>query len=191
MTTDNAEYTPAATLLRREQSRLLVIDVQDRLVPAVWQGDGVVANCTRLVQGAQILGVPVSVTEQYPKGLGPTVPPLAMLVHQRQEKLRFSAVEVLGWGPAAEDSSGRFRIVVAGFETHVCVLQTVLDLLALGYEVHVPHDAVASRSQGNHERALDRLTASGAVISSAESVLFEWCGVAGTPEFRQISQLVK
>ena len=85
MATDNAEYTPAATLLRREQSRLLVIDVQDRLVPAVWQGDGVVANCTRLVQGAQILGVPVSVTEQYPKGLGPTVPPLEMLVQQRQE----------------------------------------------------------------------------------------------------------
>lgn len=191
MGTDKADYTPATSLLRRDQSRLLVIDVQDKLVPVIWQADGVIANCTRLVQGAQILDVPVVVTEQYPRGLGPTVPPLARLVPQRLEKLRFSAAEAVGWGPAGEEGSGRFRVVVVGLETHVCVLQTVLDLLASGYEVHVPHDAVASRSEANHTRALDRLAASGAVVTSTESVLFEWCGVAGTPEFRQISQLVK
>ncbi|MCY2962820.1 MAG: hydrolase [Planctomycetota bacterium] len=191
MSSEPAAYIRSATLLSRRESRLLIVDVQERLLPAIANADLMLANCTRLVQGAQILEVPVWATEQYPKGLGGTVASLAHLLPERLEKNRFSSVEVLNWGTAAADPAGRFRVVVAGIEAHVCILQTVLDLLALGYDVHVPFDAVASRNDQNRQVALERMAASGAVVTTTESVLFEWCEVAGTPEFKQISQLIK
>ena len=98
---------------------------------------------------------------------------------------------MLNWGLAAEDSTGRFRVVVAGIETHVCILQTVFDLLSAGFEVHVPADAVGSRSESNRQVALDRMALGGAVITTTESVLLEWCEVAGTPDFKQISQMIR
>ena len=178
--------------MKPESTALLVIDVQERLMPTIAAAARVEANCAILARAATVLGMPVICTEQYVKGLGHTVPTVRDALPSTAhvvEKTRFSAL--VDGVRAALRTHRTPNVLVCGVEAHVCVLQTVLDLLALGYEVHVPHDAVASRSQGNHERALDRLTASGAVISSTESVLFEWCGVAGTPEFRQISQLVK
>ena len=192
MNAENA-YLRSPELLSRATSRLLVVDVQEKLIPAIVRGEELIQNCVRLVQGAKILGIPAAATEQYPKGLGKTTGSLATLFESIPEKLRFSCAEVLDWGRSSADAteSDRFQIVVCGIEAHVCVLQTVLDLIAQGFQVFVPADAVASRRELDWKFALDRMAASGAVICTLESVLYEWCEVAGTPEFKQISQLVK
>ncbi|MFN7802804.1 MAG: isochorismatase family protein [Planctomycetaceae bacterium] len=191
MSSSPAPYLRSPSLLNRHDSRLLIVDMQDRILPVIGNSDAVLSNCLRLVEGAQVLQVPVTATEQYPKGLGSTNVGLARLLPHRLEKLRFSSAEVLNWGTAAEDTSGRFRVVVAGIETHVCILQTVFDLLAAGFEVHVPADAVGSRVEANRQVALERMALGGAVITTTESVLLEWCEVAGTAEFKQISQLIR
>ena len=178
-------------LLSRNSSRLVIVDVQARLMPHIHQAQRVVSVCRRLIQGAKILGVPVFSTEQYPQGLGETVLELAEVLGPRTQKMRFSAAEALAWGTAAEQQDDRFQIVVAGIESHVCVLQTSLDLMAAGFTVAVPYDAVSSRRESDWQRALDRLSDSGATIVSSESVLFEWCEVSGTPEFKEISGLIK
>jgi nicotinamidase-related amidase len=176
-------------LLSRHDSRLLIVDMQQKLVPVIHENAGVLANCLKLVQAAKILGTPVFATEQYPKGLGETVPELASLIESRPSKLRFSSSECLGWEtcPAGDP---RPKIVVAGIETHVCVQQTVFDLLAGGFLVYVAADAVGSRKPLDRDWALQRMQAFGAVITTTEAILFEWCEVAGTDEFKQISRLV-
>jgi isochorismate hydrolase len=184
-------YLRSSELLSRQASKLLIVDVQEKLTPAIPNVDQMISNCKRLITGAKILGVPVFATEQYPKGLGPIVPELASLLGDRPAKVRFSCAECLGWGFAAEQSDDRHQVVVAGMEAHVCVLQTVLDLLAHGFRVFVPADSVASRSEFDWDVALQRMSACGATITTTESVLFEWCEVAGTPEFKRISQLIK
>jgi nicotinamidase-related amidase len=186
-------YVRSAALLSRDDSRLLMIDMQEKLLPAMLHGERVVSNCVKLARGARCLGVPLSGTEQYPRGLGPTVATLAELIDRRPEKLRFSAAQVLDWpGPHAdtEGTGARPKVVVAGIEAHVCVLQTVFDLLGAGYDVYVPADAVTSRLELDWRIALERMSAGGAVICTTEGVLFEWCEVAGTDEFKQISRLV-
>ncbi|MBS0261284.1 MAG: hydrolase [Planctomycetes bacterium] len=186
-----SNYVRSHELLDRAASRLLIVDVQEKLIPTIAQAARVVANCRQLIDGAQILGVPVFATEQYPKGLGPTVASLREGLSTVPEKLLFSCAEVLNWGTAAEQTEQRFQVVVAGIESHVCVLQTVLDLLSQGYRVYVPADAVSSRQEFDWKIALDRMSNAGATITTTESVLFEWCERAGTPEFKQISQLIK
>ena len=186
-----ARYMRSHELLSRSESRLLIVDVQEKLVPMIAHYEQMLGNCRRLIQGAKILDVPVFATEQYPKGLGHTVAPLAELLGSVPDKQRFSCAEVLDWGLAAEQADNRFQIVVAGIEAHVCVLQTVLDLLAGGYQVFVPADAISSRGELDCTVALDRMSSGGAVITTTESVLFEWCERSGTPEFKQISQLIK
>jgi len=151
----------------------------------------VVSRCERLIQGARILGIPVSATEQYPRGLGPTVGSLATLLGRPPEKLRFSAAEAVEWSGPDDGESSRDKVVVTGIETHVCVLQTCLDLTALGFRVYVPVDAVGSRTVIDRETALQRMRDSGVVLCTTESVLFEWCEVAGTDEFKQISRLAR
>lgn len=177
-------------LLSRESSRLLIVDVQEKLMPLIPVADQLIENCRRLVQGAEILGIPVFATEQYPQGLGQTVSPLNELLEDIPDKLRFSCAEVLQWGGAGQQSDDRYQIVVAGIEAHVCVQQTVLDLISSGFQVYVPADAIASRNKLDWQIARDRMSASGATITTFESVLFEWCEVAGTPEFKQISKLI-
>ncbi len=186
-------YERSHELMSRESSRLLIIDMQEKLLPAIPVREQLLTNQVRLIAAAKLFGVPISVTEQYPRGLGPTaaelrsqLPGLAI-----RDKVRFSAAECLGWGTAAESIDARHQVVVAGIEAHVCVLQTVLDLLAGGFQVFVVGDAVGSRSKLNWEIAFRRMSAAGAIVSSTESVLFEWCEVAGSPEFKQISQLIK
>jgi nicotinamidase-related amidase len=186
-----ASYTRSPELLSRHESKLLIVDVQEKLVPKIFELDRLVANCRTLIQAAKIVGVPVYATEQYPKGLGGTVPQLAELLEKPAQKLRFSCAEVLAWDVAAGQADNRFQIVVAGMEAHVCVVQTVLDLLGNGFQVYVPADAVSSRSELDWKIALDRMSAGGTTIVTTESVLFEWCEVSGTPEFKQISQLIK
>ncbi|OJW08351.1 MAG: hydrolase [Planctomycetales bacterium 71-10] len=180
----------ATQRLTAPQGALLVIDLQDKLVAAVADGPKVVANAARLVRGAQILGVPAQATEQYPKGLGATVPAIAELIPERPSKMTFaccSAPQVL------EQFYGRQvrHVTLAGAEAHVCVAQTALDLLDLGFRVQVAADAVGSRDPFDRDVALRRLEAAGAVISTVEAVLFEWCETADRPEFKAISALVK
>jgi nicotinamidase-related amidase len=191
MTSPKSSYVRSHELVSRTESRLLIVDVQEKLVPMIANYQRMLGNCRRLIQGAKILGVPAFATEQYPKGLGHTVAPLAELLGSVPDKLRFSCAEVLDWGMATEQTDNRFQVVVAGIESHVCVLQTVLDFLASGFQVFVPADAISSRGEFDWKIALDRMSSGGAVITTTESVLFEWCEKSGTPEFKQISQLIK
>lgn len=177
-------------LLGRDDSLLLVIDVQERLLPSIPAADRLVWNIRRLLDGAKILGVPAAATEQYPRGLGATIPEIRERLPAPAEKLRFSCSEcrdLLDRLP----TEGIDKIVLTGIETHVCVLQSGLDLLAGGYRVHVVVDAVAARAELDHTTAVRRLEDCGAVPTTTETVLFEWTHAAGTPEFKQISQLVK
>ncbi len=188
-----ANYVRSPELLSRSDSRLLVVDVQERLVPHMSESDQLIKNCRKLIEGAGILNVPVAATEQYPKGLGNTVPELIDLLPDRPEKVRFSCAETLEWAGSVlsnDEETTRDKVVVVGIESHVCVLQTVMDLLAGGYRVFVPADAVTSRTRFDWEVALRRMSDAGATICTTESVLFEWCEVAGSPEFKQISKLV-
>lgn len=180
-------------LLHRASSRLLIVDVQEKLVATLPEGtrERLIAGCRFLGEGAKLLGVPTSVTEQYPQGLGPTAATLQEFAADRPAKKRFSCVECLKWPSAAEAIDDRFQIVVAGMETHVCVLQTVLDLLSRGYQVYVVADAIASRRDIDQQIALERMTGSGAILTTAEGVLFEWAETAEAAEFKQLSSLVK
>lgn len=177
-------------LMSRYDSALLVVDVQEKLVPMIDGGDRVVWNCRRLIDGANILGVTLAATEQYPKGLGPTVEPLRGSFESIPSKLRFSCRDC---GDVSEHfrTAGRHKILVAGIEAHVCIQQTVLDLLADGFRVYVTVDAVGSRYPLDKEIALRRMEVSGATLTTTEAALFEWCEEAGTPEFKQISQLIR
>jgi nicotinamidase-related amidase len=187
---NSADYVRNPDLLSATNSRLLIVDVQDKLLPPIANGPRLVHNCRRLIDGAKIVSVPVYGTEQYPQGLGPTTAELATRMGPRVEKLIFSCAAVLGWGQAADVTDEREQVVVAGMETHVCVMQTVLDLIAGGFRVYVPVDAVGSRGELDAKVALERMAASGATLTTVESVLFEWCEKAGTPEFKQIQKLI-
>ena len=180
-------------LLHRRSSRLLLVDVQEKLVAALDEQiqDRLIEAIRFVCEGARLLDIPVTATEQYPQGLGSTVESLIEFPDSRPSKKRFSAVECTGWPTAAEVTDDRYQIVVAGMETHVCVLHTVLDLLASGYQTYVVVDAVASHGSIDHGVALERMANSGAVITTAEGVLFEWCETAEATEFKQLSNLVK
>lgn len=187
-------FTPplrSQSLLSRTTSQLVLIDVQERLAPWIWETERLVSNCLKLVQGARLLQVPVAATEQYPQGLGPTLPSLSEFVPERHAKLRFSSLEALGWPPAAEVPDGRYQVLLCGIETHVCVLQTAFDLLAAGYDVYVVADAVSSRRELDWRIALERLHSGGANLVTTESVLFEWCETAAAPEFKQLVPIIK
>jgi len=178
-------------LIKIEQSALLVIDIQERLAPAMQGIDDVIKNTKTLLRAATLLEAPVLVSEQYPKGLGITVPDLRPMISEGTiEKISFSC---MGEADFAErfTSLGRGQAVVAGIESHVCVLQTVMDLLASGIQVFVVSDATSSRTTANCELALRRMQAAGAEIVSTEMVVFEWLGHAGTDAFRELSRLIK
>lgn len=176
-------------LLTAPGSALLLIDLQERMVPAVADGAAVVANAVRLAEGAQLLDVPVCATEQNPGGLGPTVPELAAYPQLVLPKTAFGAVAEAGFGTLLPP--GTSEIVVAGCEAHVCVLQTVLGLLAEERRVVLVADAVGSRVPANRDAAIDRARRHGAEIVTTEMVLFEWLGDAAHPRFRDVLKLVR
>lgn len=168
---------------------LCVIDVQERLLAVMPDAARVVERCVRLAEAARLLGVRCVLTEQYPRGLGPTASGLAAMLPRGAEKVSFSCVGCEPFDAAV--ASGATAVVVAGLETHVCVAQTALDLLAAGRRVFLVVDAVASRHSIDHETALRRLDAAGAVLVTSEAVLFEWCRTAAHPQFQAIRRLVR
>ncbi|HEX4435499.1 MAG TPA: isochorismatase family protein [Solirubrobacteraceae bacterium] len=171
-------------LLSRQRTTLMVIDVQEGF-RSYETFEPVAGACAKLVEAARLLKIPVLVSEQYPKGLGHTAPEVGLDGERVIEKTVFSAARAEGFR-----LDGRDQAVVCGIETHVCVSQTVHDLLQRGVEVHVPAEAVGSRHKLDYERGLERLEKSGAVVSTVETVLFELLGEAGTPEFKAVQKLV-
>ncbi|KAA3655314.1 MAG: isochorismatase family protein [Proteobacteria bacterium] len=169
-------------------SSLLIVDLQARLLPAIDQGEAVVAHTVWLMQIARRLGVPVVITEQYPHGLGPTAPAVLDEAEgaQRVEKICFSSHSDARLAGTAVDA--RPQVVVCGAETHVCVLQTVLDLRAAGKAVFVVEEGVGSRQPRDKALALERMRTHGIDIVSREMVAFEWLERAGTDVFRAISR---
>jgi nicotinamidase-related amidase len=180
-------------LLSPQDTGLLVIDMQEAFGPAIDRFEETVRNCRILIEGCAILGAPIVVSQQYPKGLGQTVPALAdALPHGTPvvDKLRFSVVGVPELDVAIR-GAGCHRWVVCGIEAHVCVNQSVHDLLAAGYGVALATDAISSRTPANRQVGIDKCAASGAVISSAETALFEMLQQAGSEQFKAISKLVR
>jgi len=172
-------------LLARDRAALVVVDVQEGF-RSYGSFEQVASSCAKLVQAARILEIPGLVSEQYPKGLGATASEVGLRDEPRISKTVFSAARADGF-----DLGGRDQPIVCGIETHVCVSQTVHDLLERGMEVHVPADAVGSRHEIDYARGLERLERAGAVVSTVEAVLFELLGRAGTPEFKAVQGLIR
>ncbi len=175
---------------RPETTVLAVIDVQQRLVPAIPGAAAVIDRICRLADGAGMLGVRRLLAEQYPTGLGPTDPEVAGRMPRAIEKLSFSCCGSEAFLASLAEATTVESVVLAGVETHVCILQTAVDLLARGFSVFVPVDAVASRHRIDHETAIRRLEASGAILTTSESILFEWCRSADHPRFQDLRKVV-
>ena len=189
--TESAAGLPRSPeLMNRADTALLVIDVQERLLAVIPDGPRIVWNIRRLLDAAKLLGVAIAATEQIPSKLGPTVPQLAGRLDPPPAKETFSCASC-GDIFARWRDDGRHRVLLCGVETHVCVVQTALDLAAAGFLVYVAVDAVGSRHELDRDTALRRMEAAGIVLTTTEATLFEWCGRAGTPEFRPLSALAK
>ena len=174
--------------LQPERTALVVVDVQEGFRKAIPDFERVAKATATLIEGAEAIGVPIVATEQYPKGLGDTAPEVAEHLPEDVdplEKIVFSAAEAEGF-----DLGGRDQALVCGIETHVCVNQTVIDLLGSGIEVQVAEDAVASRSEENKLVGLHKMEQAGAVLTSVETALFELLGRAGTDEFKSVQRLI-
>ncbi|HEY6315619.1 MAG TPA: isochorismatase family protein [Streptosporangiaceae bacterium] len=176
-------------LLTPEGSVLLLIDLQQRLIPVIHDHETVVARAVRLAEAAQLLDVPIRATEQNPAGLGPTVAPLAAYPQATLAKTTFSAAAAPGFAALLPAGSG--QIVVAGCEAHVCVLQTVLELLGSGHQVVLAADAIGSRDPADKAVAVERARQHGAQVVTSEMVLFEWLHDARHPKFREVQKLLK
>ncbi|MCX5742092.1 MAG: isochorismatase family protein [Proteobacteria bacterium] len=183
--------------LSRDRTALLVVDLQERLLPAMRPeiGAQVIANARILIQTARTLGLPIVISQQYPKGLGATVPAIeeavlgAAFVH-RFDKVEFSAAMAPPFGAIAAQLK-RDQWIVIGMETHVCVYQTARDLAARGFATHVPADAVASRTKSNWRIGLSLARETGAVVTSTEVCVFDLLKRAGSEEFKTLSKAVK
>jgi nicotinamidase-related amidase len=181
---------PTLDRLTADHAGLLVVDVQEKLVSRMPYGPLMVSNCVRLIEAARLLNLPAWSTEQYPKGLGPSVPEIARLLPSCGEKTLFHCCEI---PELVEQLHGRGvrHVTLAGIEAHVCIAQTALELMKMGFRVQIPADAVASRAKLDWKFALRRLERAGAVISTTEAVLFEWLESADHPQFKAVSALVK
>lgn len=178
--------------LDRKEVVLVIVDIQERLAVVMEKRNDVVSNAIHLIEAAKLLDIPVVITEQYPKGLGPTVEEI------RQAVPVYSPVEKITFGCCGEpefmrtlSATGKKKIILAGMETHVCVLQTCLGLLLKEFPVHVVSDAVCSRSMDNFGTGIGFMRDAGAVITSTETVLFQLLEKAGTGEFKAISKRIK
>jgi nicotinamidase-related amidase len=178
--------------LKKDNAALVIVDIQERLAVAMSEKDRVIANTQHLIEAAKMMNLPLLVTEQYPKGLGPTVTEIkdSLQPYAPIEKITFSCCGEKSFLDAASDT-GKNQIILAGMETHVCVLQTCIDLLQAGHVVHVVSDAVCSRSFENYRTALEYMRDAGAVITCTETVLFQLLERAGSDEFRAISKRIK
>jgi len=179
-------------LLIPQKTALLIIDIQERILPVINNYQLVVENTMKLIKGFKVLSLPIYYTEQYPKGLGPTVSSITRELGDLKpfDKMSFSCS---GAGNLFQEfkSKNFSQIVVCGIESHVCVQQTVLDLIENNLQVNLAADAVSSRKEFDYKTALDRMRNHGAEITTTESILFELLNVCGTPQFKEISKIVK
>jgi len=178
-------------LLDRSNTALVVVDIQEKLIPVIDGGERVIVESKRLADAAEILGVPVLISEQYPQGLGKTVgnfSPDAVAVVA--EKKMFSCRECDSMFEFLQSSSVE-SVLLCGIEAHVCVAQTAFDLLASGFRVHVAADAVGSRKAKDYDAAIARMQMHGIAITTAEAAILELCETAAAAEFKQISALIK
>lgn len=179
-------------LLTKDNSILLIVDIQERLAVVMKEKEKVAANSLHLIEAAKLLQMPVVFTEQYPKGLGPTISEIkeALLNCQPIEKITFSCCGEPSFLKTLS-FTGKKKIILIGMETHICVLQTCLGLLKEGYDVHVVNDAVCSRCKDNFKTGIEFMREAGAVITCTETVLFQLLERAGTEEFNIISKRIK
>ncbi len=178
--------------IEKQETVGLIIDIQEKLFPHISENDAIRDHCAILIKGLKILEIPVLLTEQYTKGLGPTISALQPLLKETEaiEKLSFSCCGIETFNMKLKNLRKR-NVVIAGIEAHVCVLQTTLDLLERGFQPVVVENAVGSRNNEDKRIAMERMRTAGAVITSYESILFELCKVAGSDQFKSISNLVK
>lgn len=178
--------------INKESCTGLVIDIQEKLFPHMEQRDELLRKCLILIEGMKVLGVPVIATEQYPKGLGSTIEPVIQALENFKpiEKIAFSCNDEPEFRETL-DRMGRNRVIICGIEAHVCVLQTVIDLVESGNIPVVVADCISSRNQEDKRWAIERMLSEGAIITTCESILFELTRVAGTGEFKAISRLIK
>ncbi len=187
---DESTILRSNELMSRQDAALVVIDVQQKLLPFVNHHASIVWNIGRLIDGAGMLGVPVFATEQYPQGLGHTTPELATRLGQVPQKLSFSCGGCPDFVVSLREA-GRHKLLLTGIEAHVCVQQTAMDLMTEGYQVFLAIDAIGSRNTCDYETAVRRMESCGVTLTTTEAALFEWCEIAGTSEFKQISALVR
>jgi nicotinamidase-related amidase len=184
--------SPKSLLMDRETSLLMIVDMQERLVPAVFDHEKATAKAALLLRAATRMGVPILVSEQYPQGIGPTCQTLSTLIpaDRVMSKIHFSCAAEAEIRRRIADA-GRDQIVIGGTEAHVCVQQTALDLKSEGYDVFVVVDAMASRRETDKKLATVRMSAAGVTMVSAEMVVFEWMRRADTAPFREMLSLIK
>lgn len=183
-------------MLNIEDSVLVVIDIQDRLVLASKYGIDVANTMVKATRAASVLGIPTVITEQYPKGLGHTVPQLQEVLEPNAfvtEKAAFSAMLEPAFAQKIEElkAAGKKQIVIGGIETHICVLQTAHDLMNAGFEVYVLKDACASRNKAEYKTGLELLKQYGAKVTCLEITLFEWLKTSKNPKFKEVQALIK
>jgi len=178
--------------LDKDSAALLIIDIQERLAAAMKMKDAVVSSCLHLIELSKMLSIPIIVTEQYPRGLGPTVEPIrnALSDYRPIEKLTFSCCDEPSFIDAVRNLDKK-TLIVTGMETHICILQTSIGLLREGFSIHLVRDAVCSRTKENWRAACEFMRDAGAVITCTETVLFQLLKVAGTEEFKAISKRIK
>lgn len=178
-------------ILNKDDSLILVIDIQERLKPAMDRSERVVNNTKILLESAKLLDIPVLFTEQYPKGLGNTLKEIIDIKENPQVFEKNSFTGCIDGVNSKLREMGKKKIIIVGMETHVCVYQTCRDLLSDGYDVHIAEDAVSSRTHENYKNALGLMRDMGAVISNTETILFDLLKKAGSDEFKAISKMIK
>jgi nicotinamidase-related amidase len=189
----NHEIQPIQMRVNKKQAAGLIIDIQEKLFPHIHNIDKTAGNTRILLEGLKALEIPVLVTQQYTKGLGETIPEIAEILppgQQRIEKISFSCCDEPAFMKELNKLDKEF-VIIAGIETHVCVLQTALDLIENGFVPVVVQDCVSSRKESDYRVAIERMKKEGVVITTYESILFELCRFAGNEVFKQISRLVK
>jgi nicotinamidase-related amidase len=183
---------PHPCLLSEEKTILILIDIQEKLLKAMWRKEDLILNVGKLIRAFRIMEIPILLTEQYPKGMGKTDLRISELLKEIKptEKLCFSCMGKDDFKKTLK-SFGKEQVVLSGIEAHVCLLQTALDLLDQNYFVYVPYDGTSSRKESDYRNALDRMQNEGAVVGSVESAIFELLKVADSPVFKQILDIIK
>ena len=178
--------------IKKENSIGVVIDIQSRLYPIIQGNEEITRNNRILIRGLQVLNIPIVVTQQYTKGLGETIPEIAEVLgeYEHIEKMAFSCCDEPRFNEDLALAS-KMYVIVTGIEAHVCVMQTVNDLIGQGYIPVVVEDCIGSRKPNDKQMAVERMRQAGAIITTYESILFELLKYSGTPEFKEISKLVK